>query len=209
MMVNLLYLLNKAIGAGKVRFYCWYSSVWVRFLFRCNNIKCMGGVKSSGIPLLHTSLHAHCTIGHNFTMGNWPRLNASGLSAKCKIEVRGQGVLEIGNNVGMTATTIMCHRQIKIDDNVKIGVGTMIYDTDFHNLAPHARLNGDDVRTIKTAPVTIEKNAFIGAYCIILKGVNIGENSIVGAGSVVTKDIPKNEIWAGNPAKFIKKLGNA
>lgn len=53
--------------------------------------------------------------------------------------------------------------------------------------------------------VTIKENAFLGAYCIITKPVIIGANSIVGAGSVITKDIPDNEIWAGVPARFIKK----
>ena len=52
----------------------------------------------------------------------------------------------------------------------------------------------------------IKDNVFIGARCLILKGVVVGENSIIGAGSVVTKNIPDNEIWAGNPAKFIKAL---
>ena len=52
----------------------------------------------------------------------------------------------------------------------------------------------------------IEDNVFIGAHSTILKGVTIGQNSIIGACSVVTKNIPPNEIWAGNPAKFIKKL---
>jgi acetyltransferase-like isoleucine patch superfamily enzyme len=47
---------------------------------------------------------------------------------------------------------------------------------------------------------------FIGARCIILKGVTIGEKSIVAAGSVVTKNIPEGEVWGGNPAKFIKKI---
>lgn len=49
-------------------------------------------------------------------------------------------------------------------------------------------------------------NVFIGAKCIILKGVTIGENSVIGAGSVVTKNVPANQIWAGNPAKFIKNV---
>lgn len=57
-----------------------------------------------------------------------------------------------------------------------------------------------------TSPVVIKDGAFIGAHCIILKGVTIGENSIVGAGSVVTKSIPDGEIWAGNPVKFIRRV---
>jgi acetyltransferase-like isoleucine patch superfamily enzyme len=54
--------------------------------------------------------------------------------------------------------------------------------------------------------VIIEDNVFIGAHSTILKGVTIGKNSVIGACSVVTKNIPPNEIWAGNPAKFIKFL---
>lgn len=53
--------------------------------------------------------------------------------------------------------------------------------------------------------IRIKDNAFIGANTVICNSVTIGSNSIVGAGSVVTKDIPDNEIWAGNPARFIKK----
>lgn len=54
--------------------------------------------------------------------------------------------------------------------------------------------------------MTIKDNAFIGAHSIILKGVTIGEKSIIGAGSVVARDVPDGEIWAGNPAKFIKNI---
>ncbi len=54
----------------------------------------------------------------------------------------------------------------------------------------------------------IEDNVFIGANCIILKGVKIGDRSIIGAGSVVTKNVPSDQIWAGNPAKFIREITN-
>ncbi len=57
----------------------------------------------------------------------------------------------------------------------------------------------------KQSRIKIGEYAFIGARTIICSNVEIGENSIVGAGSVVTKNIPPNEIWAGNPAKFIKR----
>ena len=56
------------------------------------------------------------------------------------------------------------------------------------------------------APVVIEDDVWCGANVTILKGVTIGENSVVGAGSVVTKSIPDNEIWAGNPAKLVRKI---
>ena len=57
-----------------------------------------------------------------------------------------------------------------------------------------------------TAPIVIGNDVFVGANSIILKGVTIGDRAIIGAGSIVTKDIPKDEVWAGNPAKFIRKI---
>ncbi|MNL65825.1 2,3,4,5-tetrahydropyridine-2,6-dicarboxylate N-acetyltransferase [compost metagenome] len=61
------------------------------------------------------------------------------------------------------------------------------------------------METIKKEPIIIEQDVFIGANSIILKGVTIGARSIIGAGSIVTKNVPADEIWGGNPAKFIRK----
>ncbi len=80
----------------------------------------------------------------------------------------------------------------------------MICDTDFHSIEYSYRLEKPDTH-IRTAPVRICEGAFIGARSIILKGVTIGKHSVIGAGSVVTKSVPDNEIWAGNPAVYIRK----
>lgn len=79
-----------------------------------------------------------------------------------------------------------------------------IYDTDFHSILPEKRLNGNV--DVPTSPIIIGKRVFIGGHSIILKGVTIGDDSVIGAGSVVTKNIPSGEVWAGNPAKFLKKV---
>ena len=79
-----------------------------------------------------------------------------------------------------------------------------IWDTDFHSLDYEDRINED--RYIKSKPIRVCEGAFIGACSIILKGVTIGRHSIIGAGSVVTKDVPDGEIWAGNPAQFIRRI---
>ena len=63
-----------------------------------------------------------------------------------------------------------------------------------------------DWKTAQSAPIYIGNYAFIGARSIICKGVTIGEHAIIAAGSVVVKDIPADEIWGGNPAKFISKV---
>lgn len=85
--------------------------------------------------------------------------------------------------------------------------GVKVFDTDFHSLDYLVRLDFEkDMQIKKMAKVTIEHDVFIGAGTIILKGVTIGACSVIGAGSVVTKDIPANQIWAGNPAKYIRDL---
>ena len=62
---------------------------------------------------------------------------------------------------------------------------------------------------LKLNNVVIEDNVFIGAHTTILKGVKIGKNSIIGSCSLVSKEIPPNEVWGGNPAKFIKKINSS
>lgn len=205
-MIGFIVFGYKAAGQVRNRLYTCLTSLLTRAVLSLNGIKVSGKVKSAGMPIVHLSLTAQCYVGKNLTLGNWDCLNASGLKAKCKLEVRNGATLRIGDNVGMTSTTIMCFNGISIGDNVKLGVGTHIYDTDFHNIDPLARLNGDKQKTVKTSPVVIGNNVFVGAYSIILKGVTIGDNSVIGAGSVVTKDVPANEVWAGNPARFMKKL---
>lgn len=124
-----------------------------------------------------------------------------------KIVVQKGANLIIGNNSGITNTIIQCFNSIYIGDNVKIGNGTTIFDTNFHSLDWNIRMNNcEDVKMALTAPVRIENDAFIGTRCIICKGVTIGEKSIIAAGSVVVKDVPAGEMWGGNPAKYIKKI---
>lgn len=89
---------------------------------------------------------------------------------------------------------------------LKWGGGTSVYTTDFHSLDMNIRRTDDDMKNRKCSPVVIGDDVFIGAKCIILKGVTIGDGAIIGAGSVVTKNIPACQIWAGNPAKFIRKI---
>lgn len=204
-MQRLIYLFYKIIEQGWNKVYLFISSVLTKIKLYCNNIQCGKNLRSSGLPIIHISRKAKCLFGSNLTMGNWIRNAKSGLYARCKIEVRNGAELKIGNNVGMTATTIICYNKISIGNNVLLGVGVHIYDTDFHNINPLARLYGDSNDTVISRPVIIGDNSFIGAFSIILKGVTIGKNAVIGAGSVVTKDVPNNEIWAGNPAKMIRK----
>lgn len=164
-------------------------------------------LKTHGVPYISVARSGSCHIGQGFKMNNGLKSNPIGPSQRSVLFVAPNGHLDIGKNVGISQTAIVCYYKITIGNNVRIGAGACIYDTDFHSLSPEYRGHGksDEDHTVMRS-VEIKDNAFIGAHSTILKGTTIGENSIIGACSVVTKSVPDNEIWAGNPAHFIKKL---
>jgi acetyltransferase-like isoleucine patch superfamily enzyme len=131
-----------------------------------------------------------------------------GVNRRCKLLIYDNASLVIKGTVAMSNTVIVTTEHIEIGDNVMIGGGVTIVDNDFHSLNYNYWFTPDDEKYMQSRPVTIGNNVFIGMHSIILKGVTIGDGAVVGAGSVVTKSIPANEIWAGNPAKFIKRRDN-
>lgn len=115
------------------------------------------------------------------------------------------GKLVIGDYSGLSSTVIICMNSIEIGRYVNIGAGCVILDTDMHSTDWKMRSRkGHDTTNAKNAPIKIRDNVFIGARTIVLKGVTIGEKSIIAAGSVVTKDVPANCIAGGNPCRVIK-----
>lgn len=119
--------------------------------------------------------------------------------------IKENAIISIGQDTGMSNVSIYAAKGVSIGNHTKIGGSVKIYDTDFHSLSYEDRMDRETDYP-KTAEVKIGNNVFIGANTIVLKGVTIGDRSIIGAGSVVTKIIPEDEMWAGNPAKFIRKI---
>ena len=147
------------------------------------------------------------SFGSNCTINSGNEHNPVGMGNETQFYLSHNAEVFIGNNVGISNSLFFSQQRIEVEDDVMFGGGCQIFDTDFHSIQYSSRiLNGDN--NIKTKPVLIKKGAFVGCNSIVLKGVTIGEMSVIGAGSVVRNDIPANEIWAGNPAVFISKINN-
>lgn len=203
-MNNLVYL-YKAIRKIKFLILDHFFTSIARLQFYLNGAKLNGKIRVNGLIKVIITLRGRVTIGDNFRVNSGNNYNIIGRQQKSIFWV--EGILNIGDNVGISCSAIICNHNIDIGNNVIIGGNTVIYDTDFHSLSPEKRTNSkDDKVNTKWGQVVICDNVFIGAHTTILKGVTIGKNSVVGACSVVSKNIPENEIWAGNPAQFIKKV---
>jgi len=112
----------------------------------------------------------------------------------------------IGADGGISGATLAAATSIEIDYGVGLGVNVCVYDTDFHSEDPEQRGKPNEQCTAPNSPVKIGKSVWVAANVIILKGVHIGDYAIIGAGSLVTRDVPAETIYAGNPAKFIRRI---
>ena len=105
----------------------------------------------------------------------------------------------------MSNATIVCEESVEIGDDVLLGGGVQVFDTNFHSTDAAVRASGRETRAdVRTAPVRIGPRVFVGADAIVCKGVTIGDEAVVAAGSVVVCDVPACETWGGNPARRIK-----
>ena len=177
-----------------------FSNPLAHLMIKLQRIKCGKKCKFYGLPLI-VKKGGTIEIGDNLSLNSGFLSNLVGLYQRSIILARNGGVVKIGNNVGMSGVTIYAFKRIEIGDKTIIGANTKIFDSDFHPADPEIRsASPNDKKN------TAMKETVIGKNVLVLKGVHIGDNSIIGAGSVVTKDIPENCIAAGNPAKVIKVL---
>ena len=177
--------------------------LWNTFLLKYYHVYVGDNFKCDG-KLIIQGRNGEFSIGNNVHVISKETLNPIG-GGRTVLQSLGNGKISIGNNVGLSHAILCARESITIEDNVLIGGGVKIYDNDFHSVEYEYRMEKPDTH-IRKGPVVIREGAFVGAHSIILKNVTIGRRSIVGAGSVVTKDIPDGEIWAGNPATCLRKI---
>lgn len=187
---------------------------WNKIYFFLNNIKYGKNFRVFNHLYLKIHVGALVQIGNNCTIMSGAGLNPLSRNIKTCIYVGKKATLKLCNDVGISSSTLWVKESVSIGNSVAIGADCIIMDTDAHNLDWKIRCSEEtneygesvDMVTAASAPIVIEDNVLVGARCIILKGVTIGARSIIGSGSIVTKDIPSDCIAAGNPCKVIKSI---
>jgi acetyltransferase-like isoleucine patch superfamily enzyme len=181
-----------------------FNSYVPRIFLKINGTRYGRKLKLIGWPFIFRYPKAQVRIGDNVSVNSNFFSNLIGLYQRTIIIARGEGRIEIGDRVGISGATIYAREHITIGDDSLIGANTKIFDNDFHPTDASERLEGR-LDTLVTKEVVIGKNVFVGCNCIILKGTHIGDNSVIGAGSVVHGDFPENSVIAGNPARLIRQ----
>lgn len=195
------------------QFYLRYNRLCIKLCIGWNNL----GKRAMIFNNIYLDIHpeSKVMIGDDFTFTSGECINPLCRNQRgCIVAERPNSIIEIGHHVGMSSPCLWAKERITIGNYVKIGGDCIFMDSDAHNLDWRIRnsqimfspMESLDIHTCKCAPIVIEDHVLIGARSIILKGVTIGHGSVIGAGSVVVKDIPANCIAAGNPCVVIKML---
>jgi acetyltransferase-like isoleucine patch superfamily enzyme len=191
------------IWIGKNRIRIIFTNKLIRLSCYIKGVIIGQGVVFNGFPFVLRFRKSRIEIGNNCTFNSAKNSLLIGLLRPCTfVTLTPDSEIILGNNVGISGSIIIAASKIRIGNKVTIGANCTILDTDFHHTDLQKRITDN---SFPTRPVVIKDNVFIGANCMILKGVTIGQNSTIGAGSVVFNDIPDNSIAIGNPCKIIIK----
>jgi len=166
------------------------------------------GLRVDGHVIIRVARRGAIRIGENVIINSRSGSNLMGRTNPTILHCIGEGRISFGDNSGCSFAALSSRSTIRVGTNTKIGGNVRIYDHDYHTLDYQSRRTpATDITTVKSAPVVIGNDVLIGANAIILKGVTIGDRSIVGAGAVVSiKNVPPASLLAGNPAGIIRNL---
>lgn len=168
----------------------------------------VGFVELYGKPIIHKCPGSRIVLGKGTVLVSDNSYNPLGVNHPVIIStLTPNAEIIVGDGVGLSGTSIASSCSVKIGDFCQIGANSNIIDNDMHSLSPSNRVNNSvQISELPSYPITIENNVWVGLGSTILKGVTIGENTVVGACSVVNKSMPSNCVCAGVPAAIIREI---
>jgi carbonic anhydrase/acetyltransferase-like protein (isoleucine patch superfamily) len=163
------------------------------------------------LPVFKLPGNGRINLGEKVVLNSDRQNTNTALTFNCTLVCGLNGEINIGDNTMLNGVSVTSYQKVNIGSNCQIASCTLISDTDFHPINPDERNKESmgiriDHNIVNKKEINIGNNVWIGWGCTILKGVTIGDNSIIAAGSVVLNDIPKNVIAAGNPAVVKKQI---
>lgn len=180
-----------------------FTTILSDILLRSYRITKGENIKFNGFPLIKCKPNSTIRIGNSCIFNSAQNSNLVGINRPCTIAThKRKALLSIGNNCGFSGTVIGAFDNIKIGNRVICGANTVITDSDWHGILPTQRSS----KYAKSAPIVIEDDVWLGLNVVVLKGVTIGEGSVIAANSVVVGNVPPCVIAGGNPCKVIKKI---
>lgn len=179
------------------------GGLWGRMVLRSYGVRFGPGLRLGSAPVIRRHPQGVIRLGRQVTILNELAENPAGISHPTALcACRAGAELLIGDEVGISGAILYAWRRIEIGDRVCVGAGAAVYDSDFHPMDPEQRHRREE-STIAVAPVVIGPDVWLGANCLVLKGVTIGARAVVAAGAIVTKDVPAGAVVAGIPAQVV------
>jgi acetyltransferase-like isoleucine patch superfamily enzyme len=190
---------NTSPGSGirkflyeKIYTYCYYHLFFKKKFSHIGSVPTVWGIRNIVVFGPNISIGGHVV----FIGGDGHKTNLSSIRTGTR-----EGRIDIGDHVLiMNGVRISSASSVTIADSCMLANNCYLNDSDWHDIHDRSSMPG------ASAPIVLERGAWIGDSAIVCKGVRIGENSIIGAGSVVTRNVPANVIAAGNPARVVKRL---
>ncbi len=165
-----------------------------------------GYVVLLGLPIISKVKGSSIILGKGVTLVSKSKHNVAGINHPVILAtLTEKAIIRIGK-VGISGSSVCAATKIEIGDYSGLGANSNVYDTDFHPIDAIIRRENNSIVNAVSQPVIIGENVWVASNCTILKGVVIGDNAIIGACSVVTRNVSENTIVAGNPAREIRKV---
>jgi acetyltransferase-like isoleucine patch superfamily enzyme len=192
------YFLRVPLLVKKYIDYCYLKSKGVETNY--------GDVELYGFPIIQKHKGSRIILKKGCTLVSKSKYNIAGINHPVILAtLTSTAIIEIGKS-GISGASICSAKSIIIKDFCGIGANSNIYDTDFHSIDHHIRRNQNSITDCKSSEIYIDSDVWLGSNVTILKGVSIGKAAVIGAGSIVTKNVEAFSLYAGNPAKKVKKL---